>query len=533
MVQKQQYSTRLPACSRRAVSFTVAHVFLGFAVLGIGGCSGTTAEPRTPETPVHDAPRATPIESKELTSAELAAQTLPHVVYLESEAGQGSGFFVSEDLVVTCFHVVRGQARVTLKGAGWQGEAVSMVAWSDADDLALVRVTPAREIGGLKLAQGTPPVGSRLVAVSSPLGLTNTVSDGVVSAMREQPARLQFTAPISPGSSGGPLVDSRGEVVGMVSTTLTTTEQGRTYGQNLNFAVPATRIAAAASNREVPIAVFANETLPDEEKRWRELQRTVASLGEALDDELGKPVADALKVELQRAVDARDEKRLRVLVDLKGTLQKERAELVDVCDMMARSGGRGPALARELLSAWEDETIRSNDESTARLENAKSLARAYLAELERAAQMAEFPPAFAGFQFFDEVQNVYGACYEGYTIDPSPGIWAMECPYAFVTPPFAGGRVILEFLNGRLVAVNMNVNSYKDAVRAVSNKYGEPSFGRFDGKNWKDAKAASFGPNTSFDWDLKGGRIRVGRTSKRPFIVFVRSERDQAVMESF
>src|SRR5690606_34915083 len=373
------------------------------AMCGVFGCSGSTAEPRTPVDPASEVPkeRAFPPEEKELTSAEIAKQTLPHVAYLESEAGQGSGFFVAQDLVATCFHVVRGQDEITVKGAGWQGQAVSVVAWSEPDDLAVVRVAPARQFAGLKLAAEVPPVGSRLVAVSSPLGLTDTVSDGVVSAIREQPGRLQFTAPISPGSSGGPLVNSRGEVIGMVSTTLTAMDEGRTYGQNLNFAVPGGRIASAlASTRDVPLAVFANETLPDEEKQWREIIQTVASLGDSLDDELGQRVANVLKAELRRAVDARDRERLGHLINIKGTLQKERAELVDVCDFISRSGGRGPALAHELISAWEDQSIRADEASTERFNAAKGTARAYLAELERVSQMAEFPPAFAGFHFF-------------------------------------------------------------------------------------------------------------------------------------
>jgi serine protease Do len=73
-------------------------------------------------------------------------------------------------------------------------------------------------------------VGQEIIVVGGPYGFENTVSDGIVSAIREN--RTQITAPISPGSSGGPVVNMKGEVIGVVSNQIL-------VGQNLNFAIPA------------------------------------------------------------------------------------------------------------------------------------------------------------------------------------------------------------------------------------------------------------------------------------------------------
>lgn len=91
----------------------------------------------------------------------------------------------------------------------------------------------------LSINASLPEVGERVVVIGSPLGLEQTVSDGIVSAVREVSAFgtiIQITAPISPGSSGSPVVNMKGEVIGVA------TFQSM-IGQNLNFAIPGERIA--------------------------------------------------------------------------------------------------------------------------------------------------------------------------------------------------------------------------------------------------------------------------------------------------
>jgi S1-C subfamily serine protease len=146
----------------------------------------------------------------------------------------GSGFFLPDGRIVTNLHVVRGGSRVEVLGAAGQllgtlpfAEAVS----EEADLAVLPRLsgTPRR----LALAGAKPRVGETVVVIGAPEGLSNTVSNGIVSAFREIEGRprMQISAPISPGSSGGPVLNGRGQVVGV---SLSILQQG----QNLNFAVP-------------------------------------------------------------------------------------------------------------------------------------------------------------------------------------------------------------------------------------------------------------------------------------------------------
>jgi Tfp pilus assembly protein PilF len=160
------------------------------------------------------------------------------------DTSYGTGFAVRDgSLVVTNAHVLRGVKSPMVRT--WDGAllaSVEVLLQDDAIDLGVLRVKGLRA-EPLAVADGpVPPVGTRVVAVGHPRGYEFTVSDGIVSAARTLeeggPELIQTTAPISPGSSGGPLLDMAGRVVGVCSLTLT-------EGQNINFAVPAARIAPA------------------------------------------------------------------------------------------------------------------------------------------------------------------------------------------------------------------------------------------------------------------------------------------------
>ena len=178
---------------------------------------------------------ATPLE-------ELSRRVRPSVVEVlgtvegSGDTSFGAGFAAgAPGLVVTSAHVFRGVRRPlvrTYEGAVFA--SVEVVVEDEASDIAVLRVV-GFAAAPLPLAAAAPPVGARVVAVGHPRGYDFTVSDGIVSARRRLdergPELVQVTAPISPGSSGGPLLDVEGRVVGV--STLTLAE-----GQNINFAVP-------------------------------------------------------------------------------------------------------------------------------------------------------------------------------------------------------------------------------------------------------------------------------------------------------
>jgi hypothetical protein len=150
--------------------------------------------------------------------------------------GQGSGFVISKDGdVVTCYHVMRGYSSATVTTSDEKNFQVSNVtALNKSDDLARISLSADNHsFSNLSLNTTTPDVGQEVIAIGGPLGLEKTVSQGIVSAIRNN--TIQITAPISPGSSGGPVFNMRGEVIGIVSSQMKS-------GQNLNFAIPANLI---------------------------------------------------------------------------------------------------------------------------------------------------------------------------------------------------------------------------------------------------------------------------------------------------
>lgn len=149
--------------------------------------------------------------------------------------GHGSGFLVSADgRILTNHHVIRRAASVSVLGDHGREYQVEGLLGTDPDrDLAILKVQ-GENLPFLSLEAARPPVGSDVFALGNPKGLNFTFSDGMVSGYRQvrRMHAIQTTTPVSPGSSGGPLVNEKGQVVGVVVA-------GRTDGQNLNFAVVA------------------------------------------------------------------------------------------------------------------------------------------------------------------------------------------------------------------------------------------------------------------------------------------------------
>ncbi len=175
------------------------------------------------------------------TAQEIAKRAFGSTVLLvmEDENGQplslGSGFFVREGEVASNLHVVEGAARGYAKIIGQKAKYdIEGITSVDAErDLVVLKISGALA-GALALGDSESiQVGESVYAVGNPQGLEGTFSQGIVSSIREvgTDKLLQITAPISPGSSGGPVLNGKGEVVGVSVATF----RG---GQNLNFAIP-------------------------------------------------------------------------------------------------------------------------------------------------------------------------------------------------------------------------------------------------------------------------------------------------------
>jgi len=167
--------------------------------------------------------------------------------------GNGSGFFINpQGHLVTNYHVLSRAARAEIKTSEGRHYPIKMVLAADRQ-ADLIKVTADLPAGGppayLPISSKRPLVGERVVVIGSPLGLEQTVSDGMVSGIRRITGLgevLQISAPISPGSSGGPVVNVKGEVLGMARGFLT-------RGQNLNFAIPGSLILALGEGSPKPL----------------------------------------------------------------------------------------------------------------------------------------------------------------------------------------------------------------------------------------------------------------------------------------
>lgn len=178
---------------------------------------------------------------------ELVKRIKPSAVAIETfdnkdnTLARGSGFFVAYDRIITNRHVIERAARVEIHLLDGKKFPVRGVLAVDGEgDLALLLVDVPRALAvPLPIVRAVPQEGESIVVIGNPFGLEGSVSNGIVSAVREISGYgriIQITASISPGSSGSPVVNMAGQVIGVA--TLQAAE-----GQNLNFAVPAERIS--------------------------------------------------------------------------------------------------------------------------------------------------------------------------------------------------------------------------------------------------------------------------------------------------
>ncbi len=155
----------------------------------------------------------------------------------------GSGFFIRPGQVVTNLHVIRGAQRSeirTLDGKGRVYPVAGIVAIDQEGDLAILSVNmPLERARSSEVASALPDEGEKIFVIGNPLKLEGSVSDGIVSAVREVPSVgkiIQITAPISHGNSGSPVFNMKGQIVGVVTVKVTN-------GQNINLAIASARVS--------------------------------------------------------------------------------------------------------------------------------------------------------------------------------------------------------------------------------------------------------------------------------------------------
>jgi len=161
-------------------------------------------------------------------------KSIKSVVTITGEGFIGSGFLIAPQIVATNYHVVSGlsSAECYTDHNGPRYKIDGFILADSVNDLAILKVSDLKQ-KPLTLATDCPATGQRIYVIGSPKGLEGTITEGIISALRDIDGlqQIQMSAAISPGNSGGPVLNAKGEVIGVSVAKLIT-------GESLNFAVP-------------------------------------------------------------------------------------------------------------------------------------------------------------------------------------------------------------------------------------------------------------------------------------------------------
>lgn len=197
---------------------------------------------------------------KKLTGEEVYLKISPSTVEIHAEgdfkSGTGSGFFVDDGgTVITNYHVIEdASAAYVTTSDGGAYEVTSVAGYSEEFDIAILTTTISDTMAVATSTSVT--TGESVYVLGSSRGLTGTFSEGLVSTaerMMDDIPFIQISAPISPGNSGGPVVNAYGEVIGIATLT-------RTDGQNLNFALPISLVNQISLEHPVSMQEFYETT---------------------------------------------------------------------------------------------------------------------------------------------------------------------------------------------------------------------------------------------------------------------------------
>ncbi|WP_229788811.1 S1C family serine protease [Thermopolyspora flexuosa] len=208
--------------ARRARWFVVGGaVLVVVAILAywLGAAHGgdATAAPAPSPTPT-PTPTATGLDA-----TEIYQRVSPSVVVVRAGESLGTGVIAAEDgSILTAHHVVRNAEEITLTFADGTRARATVVESDPRRDIATLRPARLPEVVVPATIGGAAEIGAPVVAIGNPLGLTHSVSTGVISGLNRTSTDgrltglIQFDAAVNPGSSGGPLLDAQGAVIGIV-----------------------------------------------------------------------------------------------------------------------------------------------------------------------------------------------------------------------------------------------------------------------------------------------------------------------------
>ncbi len=190
----------------------------------------------------------------DLTASEVFKKCQSSVVRIETDESLGTGFFVKDGrTIATCLHVLSGAKTAKIGTSDGKVYTIDSVQFDEPNDIAIVTISEITRTKPVQLSLNSQPeIGTPIHVIGNPLGfLERTLSSGSVSALRNESGKslIQISAPISPGSSGSPVLNSEASAIGMVTAS-------QEEGQLLNFAVPSSAIKQALLIEPIAWSVF-------------------------------------------------------------------------------------------------------------------------------------------------------------------------------------------------------------------------------------------------------------------------------------
>jgi putative serine protease PepD len=237
-----------------AIIFGVG-LFAGWQFAGNGSRTGTTSSASKTQSTASTSSGNTIETQQEAAIAKIE----PSVVELEVTTAQaqqiGSGVIIDTNGdIVTNNHVVSGAQTIAVVLNNGTTLQARLVGTDPADDLAVVRIPPFAHMVVAQVGDSSKlTVGQEVLAIGNPLGITETATQGIVSALNRSVTEstgttishaIQTDAPINPGNSGGALVNLQGELVGIPTLTAVNTESN-TPANGVGFAIPSNRVETA------------------------------------------------------------------------------------------------------------------------------------------------------------------------------------------------------------------------------------------------------------------------------------------------
>jgi len=222
-------------------------IFAGWAVARSGSTSSSTSTGSSSAATEQDTVRINTIQQFQPSVVQINISTA------KGAGGLGSGTIIdSRGYIVTNYHVIAGATGITVELYDGTILPAKLTGIDPLDDLAVVQITPPPHMAVAKIGDSSKlQVGQTVIAIGNPLGITQTVTSGIVSALgRNVPAgegsyifnSIQMDTAINPGNSGGALVDFNGELIGVPTLTIIS-PQFNAPASGVGFAIPSTRVS--------------------------------------------------------------------------------------------------------------------------------------------------------------------------------------------------------------------------------------------------------------------------------------------------